>query len=293
MTENIDEMTKKSREIGETSSPESPTPTPTESKSKKEDIEETHENATSPSTTDEETTPASRKSSKEEIEEKIPIASQLGPDVTLRSPSNVPEVEVELRRNPESIGSVEIIKEVGIHSSNEEFPLSRHESSGNLSRSDSFSVKEAIEKINRQIKLLEGKKAPSRRSSADEIREAYDRTGSRMSLQETRKNFFRNMVDESNVKVELKELPRAQNDAKIVRLEDPPVAVEGPKEPVKIIELHISEPIKQKPGIIGDRDVNPIPKPRRHSNLGLECKEVHRTQERCEDDDDEKLGNSL
>lgn len=198
------------------------------------------------------------------------------------------EVVVELRRDSGG-EKIEIIKEVDVSSDATERPLTRRKSSGNLSRSDSFSVKEEIEKIERQIKLLEEGK---QRDNEAEINETIDRSDARSSLQETRKNFFRNMFDEDRVKVELRELPREQNDIKVVRLEDPPVAIDGPREPVKVIELHISEPIKRRPSIVGDREVNPIPKPRRHSNLGLESKES-RLRDRGEDDTDDKRGNSL
>lgn len=53
----------------------------------------------------------------------------------------------------------------------------------------------------------------------------------------------------------------------MVRLNDSPIPVIAPREPVKVIELHISEPIRRKPEIL--EDVNPIPKPRRHSALNL------------------------
>ncbi|KZC11751.1 PREDICTED: uncharacterized protein LOC107189930 [Dufourea novaeangliae] len=177
------------------------------------------------------------------------------------------DVQVEYRRSSQE--NVEIIKEVNEVSPSEldEVCLRRKSSSGSLSRSDSFSVKDEIEKIERQIKALEARDA-SRESTEDTNDDPHGNT--RQSIQANRRHFFQNMVDNDKadaVKIEFKEFPREQKDIHVVRLNDSPVPVVAPRKPVKVIELHISEPIKQVAEIVDD--INPIPKPRRHSALSL------------------------
>ncbi|XP_031829631.1 uncharacterized protein LOC116425710 [Nomia melanderi] len=175
------------------------------------------------------------------------------------------EVQVEYRRNSQD--NVEIIKEVDelLPSELEEVRLRRKSSLDSLSRSDSFSVKDEIEKIERQIKALEARSAS--KESTENLDDQYGDT--RQSLQANRRHFFQNMVDTDKeaIKIEFKEFPREQKDIHLVRLNDSPVPVAASREPVKVIELHISEPIKQKAEIV--EDINPIPKPRRHSALSL------------------------
>lgn len=213
-------------------------------------------------------------------------------DLSLQSP----EVKVELIKAPEN--SIKIVKNYEIieNSDDEEVILrNKKGETSALSSCESFSVKEEIEKIERQIKMLEGKEMRRRTSSVsneDELLEnRLERGGSRRSLQENRRNFFRELTrpvsEDSRVKIEIKELPREQNDIKIVCLTNDsvaPVPVDAPKNAVKIIELHISEPIKQKPEFTTDLDINPIPKPRRLDNL-------QGTKENEKDKEDK--GNSL
>lgn len=176
------------------------------------------------------------------------------------------EIQVEYRRASQE--NIEIIKDIDQVNSLSELDnvcLRRKSSSSSLSRSSSFSVKDEIEKIEKQIKALETKNAS--KDSSDERNNLQENV--RHSIQENRRHFFQNMVDNENdkdaIKIEFKELPREQKDIHVVRLNDSPVPTIAPREPVKVIELHISEPIRQKPEIL--EDVNPIPKPRRHSAL--------------------------
>ncbi|XP_043280282.1 uncharacterized protein [Venturia canescens] len=311
VTENIDEMTKRSRELDD--NVESTCSTRASNGVDDEKAREQSEGANKFSP-DEKTEEAlrmddegeteSRKSSTQVVEIEDGKAEETSESVTSpeegRSKScelkddneqkkNEVDVGVELRRRSDD-RAIETLKEAEVYSSTEEFTLTRRKSSGNLSRSSSFSVKDEIEKIERQIKILESTKA--RDSSDEEVSDNFERAGTRMSLRETRNNFFRELTENDRVKVQLKELPREQNDIRIVRIEDPPISTDGPTEPVKIIELHISEPIRQKPAIIVDRDINPIPKPRRHSNLDIVNKES-RVKARREKEDEEKRGNSL
>ena len=169
-------------------------------------------------------------------------------------------VEIEYRREAENL--LEIIKEI---TPPEDL---RKKKSPTISRSNSFCVKEEIEKIEKQIKNLEAQDLV-RRNSADNSTDcnAYN---ARLSIQENRRHFFQELVDDSaGVKVELKELPREQTDIHIIRLTDPPVPIDAPNDPVKVIELHISEPIRHRPELVLD---NSIPKLRRSSALGLERK---------------------
>ncbi|XP_032670479.1 uncharacterized protein LOC116843815 [Odontomachus brunneus] len=168
-------------------------------------------------------------------------------------------IDVEYQRTSQE--KIEIIKDTN----EEEVCLRRKDSSSTLSRSDSFSVKEEIEKIERQIKALESKNAYKEHGEEED----NALTSPRLSIQANRRHFFENMVSngQSGVKIEFKELPREQKDFHVVRLTDAPLPVAAPREPVKVIELHISEPIRHKPELLNE--VNPIPKPRRHSALSL------------------------
>lgn len=195
-------------------------------------------------------------------------------------------VDVEYQRTSQE--KVEIIKDT--NEEEEEVCLRRKGSSSTLSRSDSFSVKEEIEKIERQIKALESKNA------CKECEQAQDNalTSPRLSIQANRRHFFENMVsnEQSGVKIEFKELPREQKDIHVVRLTDAPLPVAAPREPVKVIELHISEPIKHKPELLNE--VNPIPKPRRHSALSLnDITEPKRSRENESPEQGEKRGKSF
>ncbi|XP_012233674.2 uncharacterized protein [Linepithema humile] len=157
-----------------------------------------------------------------------------------------------------------------------------------LSRSDSFSVKEEIEKIERQIKELESKEASMDHDDHDDTV-----TNTRLSIQANRRHFFENMVDGPSgpIKLEFKQLPREQTDIHVVRLTDLPVAM--PRDPVKVIELHISEPIRHKPELLDE--VNPIPKPRRHSALSLkdESETRHLKDEGSSSENHDKRGKSF
>ncbi|XP_015116619.1 uncharacterized protein LOC107040868 [Diachasma alloeum] len=204
-----------------------------------------------------------------------PEAEENPPETPTESSSQGEETEtgvaVEFTRTP-SEEPLEIIKDVSMIHDDDDDVVFRKKSSSSLHRSDSFSVKDEIEKIEKQIKLLESSKLRTRTTSFTSSLDEEDplpqlqRGGSRRSLQETRRNFFRDLTKNGSddIKIEIKELPREMRDIKIVRLGEPQVEVAGPKEPVKIIELHISEPIKQTPGF-SDLEVNPIPKPRRQA----------------------------
>ncbi|KAG8039486.1 hypothetical protein G9C98_008129 [Cotesia typhae] len=210
------------------------------------------------------------------------------------------KVKVEIKKQEET--RCEIIKDVEIV---EDKTLLRKKSKESIGSDSSFSVKDEIEKIERQIKLLEATKAINNDEKAalrtrtysltDE--DNYDTPGrrlirgssSRRSLQENRRNFFKeltsrssnnininNNINHSNdrVKVEIKELPRQQNDIKIVHLTDEVEHHDNGEETVdnsavKVIELRISEPLKVKSDF--NFEVNPIPKPVRHnSNCSLD-----------------------
>lgn len=192
------------------------------------------------------------------------------PDTEKPITRNEEDVQIEYRRTSQE--NIEIIKDVDQINSLSELDdvcLRRKSSSGTSSRSDSFSVKDEIEKIERQIKALETRNAS--RESSEERNEDNLSENARYSILENRRHFFQNMVENGNdkgaIKIEFKEFPREQKDIHVVRLNDSPVPIAASREPVKVIELHISEPIRQKPEILGD--VNPIPKPRRHSALSL------------------------
>ncbi|EZA61548.1 hypothetical protein DMN91_004313 [Ooceraea biroi] len=168
-------------------------------------------------------------------------------------------VNVEYERTSQE--KLEIIKDIDQDS--DEVCLRKK---GSLSRSDSFSVKEEIEKIERQIKALESRQE---QESIDDAHDDESAASGRLSIQANRRHFFENMVDGPSgpVKLEFKTLPCEQKDIHVVRLTDPPVPVAARRDPVKVIELHISEPIKRKPELLDE--VNPIPKPRRQSALSL------------------------
>ncbi|XP_035735484.1 CUE domain-containing protein 5-like isoform X2 [Vespa mandarinia] len=187
------------------------------------------------------------------------------------------DIDIEYCRKEED--KMEIIKDVNEMNSKEELNvcLRRRDSADRLSRSDSFSVQEEIKKIERQIQALESKNLS--RDSTDETLddiEADRSSNTRLSILANRRHFFQNMVDneinKDGVKIEFKELPREQKNIHVIKLTDSPVPIEAPKEPVKVIELHISEPIRQRPEILDD--VNPIPKPRRHASLSHNSFEV-------------------
>lgn len=182
-------------------------------------------------------------------------------------------VHIEYERMSQE--KIEIIKD--IEEDSDEVCLKKKDgSSGALSRSDSFSVKEEIDKIERQIKALESRHAHASEQEDDVADARHDNDGdgdsttnTRLSIQANRRHFFENMVDGPSgpVKLEFKKLPCEQKDIHVVRLTDPPVPVAAPRDPVKVIELHISEPIRHKPELLDE--INPIPKPRRHSALSL------------------------
>lgn len=176
---------------------------------------------------------------------------------------------VNIEYNRTSQEKIEIIKDVDPES--DDVCLRKKDSSDTLTRSDSFSVKEEIEKIEKQIKALESKnKASIEQEQIDNDAGHDDQvTNTRLSIQTNRRNFFENMVDSPSgpIKLEFKKLPCEQKDIHIIRLTDPPVPVAASRDAVKVIELHISEPIRHKPELLDE--VNPIPKPRRHSALNL------------------------
>lgn len=163
-------------------------------------------------------------------------------------------VQIEYHRTSQE--NIEIIKDV------DDVCFRKKGSTNSLSRNDSFSVKEEIEKLEKQIKILEKQNASkdSKENGEENVRH---------SILENRRHFFQNMVgnDKDAIKIEFKEYPREQKEIRVVRLDESPVPVVTSKDPVKVIELHISEPIRQKPEIL--EDVNPIPKPRRHNSLNL------------------------
>lgn len=174
-------------------------------------------------------------------------------------------VDTEYRRA--SHEKIEIVKDISQESDG--VCLRKKGSPSTLARSDSFSVKEEIEKIERQIKELESRNASKEQENIDDVYQDDSITSTRLSIQETRRQFFENMVDGPSgpIKLEFKKLPREQKDIHVIKLTDPPIPVATSREPVKVIELHISEPIRHKTELLDE--VNPIPKPRRHSALSL------------------------
>ncbi|CAD1473284.1 unnamed protein product, partial [Heterotrigona itama] len=187
-------------------------------------------------------------------------------DQKIKKPIKKDEEDIQVEYRRASQENIETIKDVDQINSSENFQ--RKNSSSSLSRSDSFSVKDEIEKIERQIKALEIKNASKdlEEKNSNNLQENV-----RHSIQENRRHFFKNMVENENdkgaIKIEFKEFPREQKDIHVVRLNDSPIPTVVSRDPIKVIELHISEPIRQKPEIL--EDVNPIPKPRRHSALNI------------------------
>ncbi|XP_077260001.1 uncharacterized protein LOC143896212 [Temnothorax americanus] len=199
-------------------------------------------------------------------------------------------VDIEYTRA--SREKIEIIKDID-EESGEVCPRIKG-SSSTLSRSDSFSVKEEIEKIEKQIKALESKNASKEQENIDDMYQDDSITSTRLSIQATRRHFFENMVDGPSgpIKLEFKKLPREQKDIHVVRLTDPPIPVAASRDPVKVIELHISEPIRHKPELLDE--VNPIPKPRRHSALSLRDTSESRLKDESKNlKDDDKRGKSF
>ncbi|XP_050451271.1 uncharacterized protein LOC126851394 isoform X1 [Cataglyphis hispanica] len=174
---------------------------------------------------------------------------------------------IDIEYNRTSHENIEIIKDVDQEC--DEVCLRKKDLSSMLLRSDSFSVKEEIEKLEKQIKALENKNASKDQEKIDDACHDDQVTSTRLSIQANRRHFFENMVDSPSgpIKLEFKKLPCEQKDIHVVRLTDPPIPVAAPRDAVKVIELHISEPIRHKPELLDE--VNPIPKPRRHSSLNL------------------------
>lgn len=278
VTENIDEMTRKDCELKDDKSPmnentpreeEQTGSSPKITKSTSSDgIVKNKDNNAIDDMKEREDSEAKIAQGADETFEKIEIEK-------VEEKSNEPvakedSVDVEYQRTSQE--KIEIIKDTD----EEEVCLRRKGSSSTLSRSDSFSVKEEIEKIERQIKALESKNAYKEHGEEED----NALTSPRLSIQANRRHFFENMVsnEQSGVKIEFKELPREQKDIHVVRLTDAPLPVAAPREAVKVIELHISEPIRHKPELLNE--VNPIPKPRRHSALSLnDVSESRRLQE--------------
>lgn len=298
VTENIDEMTKKSCEEGPTeesprdeekpieSCPKSIEDTSTSGNVEKNEIStdlqisETKELGSFSHNPDEK---SGGKSECEETveEESKEKRSRIAADSTEEDPVNV-----EYERTSQE--KLEIIKD--LDEDPDEVCLRKK---GSLSRSDSFSVKDEIEKIERQIKALESRN--DQETATDDACHGESATSGRSSIQENRRHFFDNLVDGPSgpIKLEFKKLPCEQTDIHVVRLTDSPVPVAAPREPVRVIELHISEPIKRKPELLDE--VNPIPKPRRHSALSL--RDHHETKfsknETRSPEDDTKRGQSV
>ncbi|KMQ89138.1 cue domain-containing protein 5-like isoform x1 protein [Lasius niger] len=280
-TENIDEITKKSCEELNEKSPE-----------KEEDeilskIEDTSSDDIAKSTAKDETCEVlkdcvpevnGKKDSSEEgsacnpvrTSEKVELETQVEKksnkeqsNITITEEDPIEKDPVDIEYSRTSQEKIEIIKDVDQES--DEVCLRKKDSSSTLSRCDSFSVKEEIEKIEKQIKALESKNASKEQEKIDD----QEVTSARLSIQANRRHFFENMVDSPSgpIKLEFKKLPCEQKDIHVIRLTDPPIPVAAPRDAVKVIELHISEPIRHRPELLDE--VNPIPKPRRHSALSL------------------------
>lgn len=209
----------------------------------------------------------------DEMSENVELETQVEKKSN-KEQSNIIEDSIEkdsvnIEYNRKSQEKIEITKDVDQES--DEVCLRKKDSSSTLSRSDSFSVKEEIEKIEKQIKALESKQQTSKeQEKIDDAPHQVDQvTSARLSIQANRRHFFENMVDSPSVpvKLEFKKLPCEQKDIHVVRLTEPPVPIAAPRDAVKVIELHISEPIRHKSELLDE--VNPIPKPRRHSSLSL------------------------
>ncbi|XP_012532948.1 uncharacterized protein LOC105834783 [Monomorium pharaonis] len=194
-------------------------------------------------------------------------------------------IEIEYRRTSQE--KIEIIKDIDQES--DEVCLREK---GSLLQSDSFSVKEEIEKIERQIKTLESKNAYKEQEDIDNVNHDDPITNTRLSIQANRRHFFENMVDGPSgpIKLEFKKLPREQKDIDVIRLMDSPIPAS--RDTVKVIELHISEPIRHKPELLDE--VNPIPKPRRHSALSLRDTSESRSKDENRNlHDNDKRGQSF
>ncbi|XP_029156166.1 muscle M-line assembly protein unc-89-like [Nylanderia fulva] len=281
-TENIDEMTKKSCEELNEKSPQKEEKDKLLSK-----VEDTSSDDIAKSTVKDETCDVlkdcapevnekkdsseerSAPNNSDETSEKVKLETQMEEksnkeqsNIITEDPIEKDSVNIEYNRTSQE--KLEIIKDIDQES--DEVCLRKKDSSSTLSRCDSFSVKEEIEKIEKQIKALESKQQTSKEQEKlddDQV------TSTRLSIQENRRHFFENMVDDPSgpVKLEFKKLPCEQKDIHVVRLTDPPVPMAAPRDAVKVIELHISEPIRHRPELLDE--VNPIPKPRRHSAQSL------------------------
>ncbi|KYM96798.1 PREDICTED: uncharacterized protein LOC108779066 [Cyphomyrmex costatus] len=207
-------------------------------------------------------------------------------DIIAKNPIEKDFVDIEYRRTSQE--KFEIVKDV--EQKSDEACLRKKDSSSTLSRSDSFSVKEEIEKIERQIKALEDKNTSKEQEGIDDTCYDDSTTSTRLSIEANRRQFFENMVDGPSgpIKLEFKKLPREQKDIHVVRLTDSPIPIAASRDPVKVIELHISEPIRHKPELLDE--VNPIPKPRRHSALSLKDTTESRSRDESNSlkDDDER-----
>ncbi|KAI4490211.1 hypothetical protein M0802_010845 [Mischocyttarus mexicanus] len=285
VTENIDEMTKRNQELIETSNENKKDCV--ELISKDETIvenvtEKSEEIVVEPIATLENIKSDDKDVELEEnqgslVEEKEEIKETSDKDTTSdeQNLTNKEENQVVIEYCRKEEDKMEIIKDIDeINSKTElEVSLRRKDSADRLSREETFSVQEEIKKIEKQIQALESKN--SSKDTTDDITTDHT-SNTRLSILANRRHFFQNMVDteeyKDGVKIEFKELPREQKDIHVIKLTDSPVPVEAPKDPVKVIELHISEPIRQRPEILDD--VNPIPKPRRHNSLSHNGYEV-------------------
>ncbi|XP_006616750.1 uncharacterized protein LOC102675133 [Apis dorsata] len=267
VTENIDDLTKKSKNLDQEVNEEKENSilSSNDVPSKKTEDNLTKIIETNANTQNKEKTCIEEKPiDMEQLESKISLIEDYKKSEKDFEQSKKEEEDIQVEYCRTSQKNIEIIKDVDQTNSLEldDISLRRKSSSSTLSRNDSFSVKDEIEKIERQIKALETKNASKNCSEEKNIRN---------SIQENRRHFFQNMVEIDNdkdpIKIEFKEFPKEQKDIHVVRLNDSPISVVASREPVKVIELHISEPIRRKPEIL--EDVNPIPKPRRHSALNL------------------------
>lgn len=215
------------------------------------------------------------KTESEEVSQKL--NKEQATSIIAKDSSEKDPVDIEYRRASQE--KIEIIKDIDQES--DEICLRKKGSSSTLSRSDSFSVKEEIEKIEKQIRALESKNASNEQENIDDSCQDDPITSTRLSIQANRRQFFENMVDGPSgpIKLEFKKLPHEQKDIHVIRLTDPPIPVATSRDPVKVIELHISEPIRHKTELLDE--VNPIPKPRRHSALGLRD---HTSESRLKDE---------
>lgn len=306
VTENIDEMKKPCEELNETSlrkeekqaelylktTKDTPSDNVTKNTGRNEicDISkncESEEKKEKKDLSEEKILESDGKSEKSESESKVNENSNI---IIVKDTVEKDSVDIEYRRTSQE--KIEIIKDIDEES--DEVCLRKKGSSSTLSRSDSFSVKEEIEKIERQIKALESKNASNEQEDIDDVCSDDPITSTRLSIQANRRHFFENMVDGPSgpVKLEFKKLPREQNDIHVVRLTDSPIPIAASRDPVKVIELHISEPIKHKPELLDE--VNPIPKPRRHSALSLrDTSEFKSKDENKNLKDDDNRGKSF